>query len=62
MSRHRLANSLIGKRPFFRQAFRLLKPHVADFFDFVDMEEGWGCRNRDHEMSSPFLFFDQLVR
>jgi hypothetical protein len=24
-----------------RQAFRLLKPHVADFFDFVDMEEGY---------------------
>jgi hypothetical protein len=26
---------IIGK------AFRLLKPHVADFFDFVDMQEGY---------------------
>jgi HEPN/Toprim N-terminal domain 1 len=24
-----------------RHALRLLKPHVADFFDFVDMEEGY---------------------
>ena len=24
-----------------RKAFALLKPHVADFFDFVDMEEGY---------------------
>ena len=24
-----------------RHAFKLLKPHVADFFDFVDMEEGY---------------------
>jgi hypothetical protein len=27
--------SIIGK------AFRLLKPHIADFFDFVDMQEGY---------------------
>ncbi|MEY9148930.1 HEPN/Toprim-associated domain-containing protein [Bradyrhizobium elkanii] len=24
-----------------RKAFALLKPHIADFFDFVDMEEGY---------------------
>jgi hypothetical protein len=24
-----------------QHAFRLLKPHIADFFDFVDMEEGY---------------------
>lgn len=24
-----------------RHAFKLLKPHIADFFDFVDMEEGY---------------------
>lgn len=24
-----------------QQAFKLLKPHIADFFDFVDMEEGY---------------------
>ena len=24
-----------------RHAFKLLKPHVSDFFDFVDMEEGY---------------------
>ena len=24
-----------------RHAFRLLKPHIADFFDFVDMDEGY---------------------
>jgi hypothetical protein len=24
-----------------RHAFRLLRPHIADFFDFVDMEEGY---------------------
>lgn len=24
-----------------RHAFHLLKPHIADFFDFVDMEEGY---------------------
>jgi hypothetical protein len=27
--------AIIGK------AFRLLSPHIADFFDFVDMEEGY---------------------
>ena len=24
-----------------RKAFRLPKPHIADFFDFVDMQEGY---------------------
>jgi hypothetical protein len=24
-----------------KKAFRLLRPHIADFFDFVDMEEGY---------------------